>query len=286
MFAITGITGQVGGAVARTLLQQGLPVRAVLRDAAKAQAWTARGCSTALADMNDAAAMTAAFSDCAGVFILLPPNFDPAPGFPESRAVIAAVRAALAAARPGRVVAISTVGAQSRKENLLTQLGLLEQALADLPMPVSFLRPAWFLENIRWDIAAARMSGELPSFLQPLERRIPMVATEDVGRVAAGLLCSGWSGDHRVVELAGPADLSPLDLADALSRQLMRTVHAVAVPREDWEDIFRSQGMRHPQARMQMLDGFNAGWLCFEGEPQRGAIGLAGVLGQPGFAAA
>jgi len=149
------------------------------------------------------------------------------------------------------------------------------------------------------------MSGELPSFLQPLERRIPMVATEDVGRVAAGLLCDAWSGGQRVVELAGPTDLSPRDLADALSRQfagvasrssasvfaveaagrLMQPVHAVAVPRADWEGIFRSQGMRHPQARMQMLDGFNAGWLCFEGEPQRGTIGLAEVLAQPGFGA-
>jgi NAD(P)H dehydrogenase (quinone) len=41
MYAITGITGQVGGTVARTLLAQGLPVRAVVRDAAKGRAWCA-----------------------------------------------------------------------------------------------------------------------------------------------------------------------------------------------------------------------------------------------------
>ncbi|NEK55948.1 NmrA family NAD(P)-binding protein, partial [Rhizobium leguminosarum] len=32
MFAITGITGKVGGAVARQLLAAGQPVRAVVRD--------------------------------------------------------------------------------------------------------------------------------------------------------------------------------------------------------------------------------------------------------------
>jgi uncharacterized protein YbjT (DUF2867 family) len=39
MYAITGITGKVGGAVARTLLAAGQPVRAVVRDAAKARSW-------------------------------------------------------------------------------------------------------------------------------------------------------------------------------------------------------------------------------------------------------
>jgi NAD(P)H dehydrogenase (quinone) len=32
MYAITGITGKVGGTVARTLLAGGKPVRAVVRD--------------------------------------------------------------------------------------------------------------------------------------------------------------------------------------------------------------------------------------------------------------
>jgi uncharacterized protein YbjT (DUF2867 family) len=36
MYAITGITGKVGGALARTLLAERLPVRAVLRDEVKA----------------------------------------------------------------------------------------------------------------------------------------------------------------------------------------------------------------------------------------------------------
>ena len=32
MFAVTGLTGQVGGAVARTLLDEGRKVRAVVRE--------------------------------------------------------------------------------------------------------------------------------------------------------------------------------------------------------------------------------------------------------------
>jgi uncharacterized protein YbjT (DUF2867 family) len=36
MYVITGITGKVGGVVARTLLSKNLPVRGVMRNAAKA----------------------------------------------------------------------------------------------------------------------------------------------------------------------------------------------------------------------------------------------------------
>ena len=39
MYAVTGITGRVGGVVARTLLNAGLSVRAVVRDEAKSAAW-------------------------------------------------------------------------------------------------------------------------------------------------------------------------------------------------------------------------------------------------------
>ena len=49
MYAITGITGQVGGAVARTLLAEGANVRAVARDARKAASWVKRGCELAIA---------------------------------------------------------------------------------------------------------------------------------------------------------------------------------------------------------------------------------------------
>jgi NAD(P)H dehydrogenase (quinone) len=43
MYAITGITGKVGGEPARTLLAAGWPVRAVVRDQAKRAAWLALG---------------------------------------------------------------------------------------------------------------------------------------------------------------------------------------------------------------------------------------------------
>ena len=277
MYAVTGITGQVGGAVARHLLDEGRSVRAVVRDRARAEDWGARGCGVAVADMTDADALAAAFTGVAGVFVLIPPMFDPAPGYPEVRAVIAALVAAVRRARPPKLVCLSTVGAQSPEPNLLGQLGLVEAALGALPLPVAFLRAAWFMENAASDIAAARDTGIVPSFLQPLDRGVPMVATADIGRVAAEMLGETWRG-RRIVELEGPRPVAPEDIAAALSDLLGRPVRAEAVARETWEGLFRAQGMRHPGPRMRMLDGFNEGWIAFEGEPRRGTTDLATVL--------
>jgi NAD(P)H dehydrogenase (quinone) len=202
--AITGITGQVGGQVARNLLASGQSLRAVLRDESKAAGWTDQGCSVAIADLADAAALTAAFTGAHSVFVLLPANFDPSPGFPEVRAILAALRTALLAALPSRVVCLSTIGAQATIENLLSTLGIMEQELGKLPMPVSFLRPAWFMENCSWDLAPARQSGIIRSFLQPLDQPFPMVATADIARVAAQLLQETWSGPRALAPTRSP----------------------------------------------------------------------------------
>jgi len=188
MYAITGITGKVGGALARTLLAAGQPVRAVVRDATRGQSWAERGCEVALANMDDATTLSAAFAGADGVFVLPPSEFDPAPSFPEARAVIDAVKTAIESTRPGKVVCLSTIGAQAIQSNLLTQRTLMEHALGKVSIPVTFLRPGWFMENAVWDIAPARDNGVIPSFLQPLDKTVPMVATADVGRVAAQLL--------------------------------------------------------------------------------------------------
>jgi uncharacterized protein YbjT (DUF2867 family) len=268
MYAVTGVTGKVGGALADALLEAGLRVRAVVRDVAKGAAWRARGCDVALAEMEDAEALAKAFAGAEAAFILPPSDFDPAPGYPEARRVIGAVCAALRSGHPGRVVCLSTIGADAEEDNLLTQRRLMEQALATLPMPVTFLRPGWFIDNAALDVASARDEGVIRSFLAPLDKRFAMVASKDVGVTAATLIRQHWTG-MRVVELEGPARVSPNDLAAAFAAALGRPVRAELIPREEWEALFRSQGMRNPRPRIRMLDGFNEGWIDFPANDDR-----------------
>jgi uncharacterized protein YbjT (DUF2867 family) len=277
MFAVTGITGQVGGAVARALLAKDCGVRAVVRDANKASFWAKQGCQIAVADMYAAKSLETAFHHVEGVFVMLSAYFDPSPDFRESRAAISAFRSALSEANPPKIVCLSTIGAQSARPNLLGQLRILEQELSTLPMPITFLRPAWYLENFSWDIAPARETGVIPSFLQPVDKLFPMVATEDVGSTAAELMLDSWVG-LRVVELEGPTRVSPRQAAEIIGKLLGRQVRMETVPRDTWESLFLSQGMKNTTPRIQMLDGFNEGWIEFEGDTRKGRLTLKNVL--------
>jgi len=272
MYAITGITGKVGGELARTLLAAGQPVRAVVRDARKGEEWAALGCELALATMEDAAALTDAFTGATAVFILPPPEFDPEPGYPEARAVIDSVVQALRAAKPTKVLCLSTIGADAVHDNLLSQRTMMEAALRELPLPLTILRPAWFIDNAAWDVESARKTGLIHSFLLPTDKAFPMVAAKDVGRVAAVLIQEDWTG-IRVVELEGPCRVSPNDLADAFASVIGSPVRAVPVPRESWDELFRSQGVRNPKPRIRMLDGFNESWIEFQ---DRGSKAIKG----------
>jgi uncharacterized protein YbjT (DUF2867 family) len=280
MFAITGITGTVGGEVARNLLAGKQRVRAVLRDVSKGRAWVEQGCELARADINDPTALAAAFEGAEAVFVLVPPNFDPSPDFAEARAIAATLNSALDAARPREVVYLSTIGAQATHTNLLSQHTIIEQSLRKLPVPITFLRPAWFMENSSWDVAPAIKEGAISSFLQPLDKPVPMVATADIGRTAAELLRETWNG-KRVVELEGPHRVTPNEIAAGFTKLLRHPVRVEAVPRGTWESLFKSQGMKNPTPRIQMLDGFNEGWIEFEGGEagsRKGSVALETVL--------
>ena len=280
MFTIMGVTGNVGGGVARRLLLARKNVRAVVRDAAKGGAWAGCGCDVAQADINDSAALAAAFAGAEGAFVLVPPSFDPLPGFPEAEAIAASVFAAIEKARPGRVVYLSTIGAQAKQSNLLSQHTIIEIVLRECSVPITFLRPGWFMENAAWDVVPARDKGVIPSFLQPLDKPVPMVATADIGKVAAGALQEEWKGS-RILELEGPHRVTPNEIAATFAELLGRSVTTEIVPRETWESLFLSQGMKNPMPRIRMLDGFNEGWIEFErGEAGalKGSVALRTVL--------
>jgi uncharacterized protein YbjT (DUF2867 family) len=277
MYAITGITGKVGGEVARHLLANGQSVRAVLRDPAKAADWAAKGCDIAIADMANTEQLAAAFAGTEGVFILPPSDFDPEPGYPEAKRVIEQVTRALMTARPQRILCLSTIGADAPHDNLLTQRTLMERSLNAINLPVTFLRPGWFMENALWDVASARDEGVVRSFLQPADKAFPMVATRDVGRLAADLLRRRWTGT-RIVELEGPVRVSANDLAQTFAVVLGRPVRVEIVSRESWEGLFRAQGMKNPQARIRMLDGFNEGWIEFSDQGRSAVKGDTALL--------
>jgi uncharacterized protein YbjT (DUF2867 family) len=167
---------------------------------------------------------------------------------------------------------LSTIGADAVQPNLLNGLRFLEHALADIDLPITFLRAAWFMENAEWDVASARERGVVTSYLQPLDRPIAMVSIRDVGRVAADLLHEQWTG-LRIVELEAAERTTPNAIAAAFTKALGKPVRAQIAPRGEWEQAFRAQGMKNPTPRMQMIDGFNEGWIDFKNQGANGRKG-------------
>ncbi|HSY34837.1 MAG TPA: NmrA family NAD(P)-binding protein [Acidobacteriaceae bacterium] len=265
MYAVMGITGNVGGAVARTLLAKGEKVRGIVRNPEKAAEWQKQGVELFKADYDDVDALTAAFTGVAGVFVMVPPNFAPAPGFPETKATLKVLREALSRALPSKAVYLSSIGAeQTSGLGLITSSHLLEQTLGDLPISHAFLRAAWFIENSAGDVASARNEGKIRFQLNPLDRKFPLVATADIGKAGAEALTQSWTGT-RHIEVAGPEAYSALDIADAFAAAVGRPVEAIAVPRAEWETLWVSQGMPEGRTspRAEMVDGFNSGWIHF-----------------------
>src|ERR1700744_5196567 len=111
MYLVMGITGKVGGATARHLLQQGKQVRALVRNREKAAKWADQGVELVDGDWNDATAIAAALNGVQGAFVMLPAVWAPSPDFREAKGVIANYIEALARVVPPRVVALSSTGA-------------------------------------------------------------------------------------------------------------------------------------------------------------------------------
>ena len=265
MYAVMGITGNVGGAVARTLLAKGERVRGIVRNPEKAAKWRKQGVELFKADYDDVDALTAAFTGVAGVFVMVPPNFAPAPGFPETKAMLKVLREALSRALPAKVVYLSSIGAeQTSGLGLITGSHLLEETLSDLPLSHAFLRAAWFIENSAGDVASAQNEGKIQFQLYPLDRKFPLVATADIGKAGAEALTQSWTG-IRHIEVAGPEGYGPLDIANAFAEAVGHPVEAIAVPREEWETLWVSQGMPEGRTapRAEMVDAFNSGWIHF-----------------------
>ncbi|HBC1012793.1 TPA: NmrA family NAD(P)-binding protein [Escherichia coli] len=271
MYLIMGITGNVGGAVARHLLQQGKQVRALVRDKGKAASWAQAGVELIEGTWENVEAMSAALQDVEGAYLMMPPVLAPSRDFREAKAVIACMTEALHNKLPAKVVALSSIGAEQESGlGAAYAVRLLEQSLNEMPFPVAFVRAGAFFENLLYGLQTGQ-NGELPVFYSPTSRQLPMVASEDIGTEVAILLMSEWQ-DRVCIELGSM--LSPDDVAQQIGEVLGHDVQASAIPREAWAEALTQTGIPAESlwAYEDMLDRMNSGVIGFgTGQVQRKA---------------
>lgn len=262
MFLVTGITGKVGGSTAKHLLAQGKQVRALVRNEAKAKTWADRGVELVKGEWEDSDALAPALQGVEGAYLMMPPIVTPSRDFSEAKTVIASYKQALEKAPPPKVVALSSMGSQQTSGlGLITSTHLLEEALRDGPFPIAFIRAGSFYENFLYGLQAGQ-GGTLPVFYTPTDRKLPMIATEDIGAEVAHLLTSEWTG-KRYLELGSM--VSSDELAAELGKALGREVKAQAVPRQAWAPTLEHMGIPKGQTwgYEEMTEGINSGWIGF-----------------------
>lgn len=278
MFVISGVTGNTGSIVAEKLLGQGQEVRVIVRSQEKGAAWAQKGADVAVADLMDTAAMTEALRGASGAYFLLPPDLASEDFIGESLKRADAIVAAAKAARLPHAVILSSVGAQlGDNVGPISTIGYLERRFVAAAIPVTAVRPGYFLENIRDLVPAVLHDGVYPSMILPLNHKIDMVATKDIGLTVAEALLNPPSVPHRVIELKGAAQYSAEDIAAAFSKSLNREITAVPVPREGWIDVLKQNGLSRQSAESiaEMHENINNGRIDFlDPNAKKGSIDL------------
>jgi NAD(P)H dehydrogenase (quinone) len=266
MYAIIGVTGHVGGVVAENLKEAGLPFKAVVRNESRAKELESKGWQTAVAELHDVGALTKAFSNTQGVFVMTPALMESADPVGEHDSMLKALSEAIDTAKPGKLVYLSSVGAQHPQDTgAIRKLYDMEQAFNKLSLPTASIRAAWFMENFVGQIGAVASGSPLKSFVDPASKKISMIATSDIGKLGAQLLQQNWTG-HRVVELEGPCTYSISDVAMILGYHLDKAVPVDLIAKAEYESAYSSFGFSDKAAKLmaEMNRGFNSDHIVFE----------------------
>ena len=276
MFVIAGATGNTGSGVAGTLLAQGKPVTVLVRDAQKADSWREKGAQVATASLEDTQALAAAFVHAEGAYLLIPPNYKAADALGYGFRIGDALAAAVKTSGIPHVVLLSSIGAQhAQSTGPIRSLHHAESVIWPAAKNLTILRAAYFLQNWASGVDGVRSQGVLHNFLTP-ERKIPMISTADIGKIAATCLTDPARG-RRVVELSGPEDYSPQDIAQAFAAAVGKPVKLETHPLDAVIPTFTAAGFSPDLARLfrEMIEGINTGHVASEG---KGATFLRGKV--------
>jgi uncharacterized protein YbjT (DUF2867 family) len=260
--AITTPTGHVGSAVTDFLLEAGgCRVKLLGRRPHTLTKFVQRGAETAIGSQDDAEFLARATRDVDALFWVTPPGY----GSDNLRAYQNRLgKAAATTIRTNRirwVVNLSSIGAEwASGVGPIAGLHDVEELLDGAATNITHLRPGFFFENLLWQMDAIRQQGRISLPLSG-NARYPMIATRDIGQVAAHLLTTPtWKGQN-IQELHGPADLTFNEVAQTLSDVFGRAVMFVRCEPREARDAIVASGTSENAAdlMLEMYDAVDTG---------------------------
>ena len=285
MFTIFGATGNTGSVVASDLLAKGRKVRVVVRSADKAAALAARGAEVAIGDVLDADSVARALDGADGAYFLVPPDLSSTDLVGRGRRIVEGFLSALKRHPVKHAVVLSSVAAhEPAGTGPIVIVHDAEKRLVTSPgTAFTFVRAAYFMENLLAFAHPMKQDGVLPVFGGGEEIAFPMVATEDIGHVAAEALAEGPRGQGaEIIELSGPKEYSFADAASLAGSILGKPVTARALPIEGLVPTMTGLGVSSNVASLyeELTRGLGTGLVRFEekGRAMRGKVALERVL--------
>lgn len=223
MYTILGATGHIGSVITRKLLEKGEKVRVVGRSTARLQSLVQRGAEAFIADVNDAEALTRAFTDVRAAFLLIPPGLNSPDYAAEQGRETDAISQAVRDSGLHYAVHLSSYGAQAEAgSGPILGLHFSEVKLnAVEKLNVLHLRAGYFFENHLSSIGMIQMMGAFGGALKS-DLPIPMIATKDIGAYAAERLLKLDFNGKRTQELLGERDLTMNEVATIIGKALNR----------------------------------------------------------------
>jgi uncharacterized protein YbjT (DUF2867 family) len=225
MILVTGATGLNGTALVRKLSAKGVPLRALVRNAAKAAEIAALpNVEIAIADMAEPETLPAAL---AGVDrAMLNSSADPAMVEVQSNFIAAAAKAGVR-----HVVKLSGIMPELDSPFRFARMhGEIEKRLEASGMAFTHLRAGEFMPSYFRQVPMILAKGAL--FLPMENQRIASVDIGDLAEIAAIVLTNpGHEG--KIYPLTGPEALTMTEVAERLSAATGKTIKYINVPPED-----------------------------------------------------
>ena len=267
MYVILGASGNTGSIIADSLLSNGKKVRVVGRDAGRLQRFVRQGAEALAGDVNDAAALTKAFSGARAAYLMLPPITSREDQERESDAI---AQAATESGLP-YAVHLSSYGAHvPGGTGPVTGLHSSEQKLNAIGgLNVLHLRAAYFMENNLAAISMIQGMGILGHALLP-DLKLPMTATPDVGDYAAQRLLDLDFSGKQTRELLGQRDLSMAECTRIIGRGIGKPdLRYEQFSYDHVQQVLEQMGMPPKKAAVyiEMFTAINAGDLAAQ-EPR------------------
>jgi uncharacterized protein YbjT (DUF2867 family) len=232
IITVFGATGTQGNAVAKRLLQTGWQIRAVTRDpnSAKAKALSELGAELMTADFDDFASLVKVLENSYGVYSVQPALITPG-DVGQARWGIAVADAAWTVQVQHFVYASAVI---DRAKGILG-LGskrAIEERIVELSLPTTILRPVFFMENLTTYFPLRSEADQLNlSIPFPRDRKLQMVAVEDIAQVAASAFSDPQTYLGQAIEIVGDA-MTLDEMAVVWGNVAGRKCSAMSVPLE------------------------------------------------------